>query len=648
MSHRRILIVLQLLSLFVLMTAGWSQAQEATPFPTTTPIPVEPLVTQDSAAPGLGNSNVTPMLIITPTLAATPAPAQPQPEATEAVSAEVPLLTLPDSPVCPALVQESFTAAEQVCVGIAPGEGCIGNGTVETVFASAVEGLQFSAPGNRVRLNSIKEMYVRTSNTSGNIWSVVSGRLELASTDGALPVAVTTLIFGDVTLIDTGEVVSSSAYSGTVLAQFGMNVRRTPDSNGAIVWQLSAAEQITVTGRTPDREWLRIVIPNQFAGVGWVYAPYVEVDGGVDQLPFVTVDSPAPQLSAPDFGPLQSLEMLSALTPPDCDPSVPDSGMLLQTPNGVPDNVRIRINGAVIEWNGTIFVQGLSDALQINLLEGQMSVTGIGETATTSAGNIIFVPMNADLQPAAPSVLTALDLAIVNTLPLRLLPRVFVVNTMVFVDSSTESEDSTAQILCGLRIPDEVRNLRTGPGTDYPVQRVAQPGEMLSGAGQARDPLGYVWYQTNEGGWIRIDAVSASEPCASLPAVQAPPPPQPTATPTNDPALRALSSSTLGAVTCPGGQVSTSTTWDGSDLFVALGGTWTVSAGTTVTFSTQGGQLRPEFGSYIRLIAEDGSTIAESGSGRELRLTFDQNRTFTARFSAGNGDLVLIAARCDG
>jgi uncharacterized protein YraI len=625
-------------ALTALLLSAPAQAQDSTPTPT--PIPVEPVITQQSAAPALDQNAATPLQ------AATPAP-ESTPQAQTADSSQ-PTSTLPD-PVCPALVQESFTAAEQVCAGIAPGEGCIGNGTVETIFAGNVDGGEFSSPGNRIRLTSIRELYVRTAGTAGNVWSVVSGRIELSSTDGALPVAVSSLIFGDATLIDTGEVASSSAFSGTVLAQFGMNVRRAPDANATAIWQLSAGEQIVVTGRTADREWLRMVIPNQFAGVGWVYAPYIEVAGGVDQLPFVTEQSPAPQLVAPEFGPLQSLEFLSAVTPPDCDPAIPDSGILLQTPNGVPDEVRIRFNGAIIAWNGTLFVQGLSDALQVSVLEGQANITALGETVAVSAANVAFIPMNADLQPAAPTVVTALDLSVADTLPLSLLPRGFVVLPADAEEPVAESGEQTSPASnpqsCTLTIPDDVRNLRTGPGVEYPVQRVAQPNETLTAIGQNTAPGGYVWYQTSENAWIRIDAVSASEGCASLPTVAAPPIPP---TPTADPSLRTLSSDALGAVVCPGGQVNTSTTWDGSDFSVALGGTWTVSAGTTVTFSTQGGQLRPEFGSYIKLIAADGSTIAESLSGRELRLTFDQNRTFTARFSAGNGDLVVIAARCDG
>jgi hypothetical protein len=94
--------------------------------------------------------------------------------------------------------------------------------------------------------------------------------------------------------------------------------------------------------------------------------------------------------------------------------------------------------------------------------------------------------------------------------------------------------------------------------------------------------------------------------------------------------------------------VSASGTSNGSDFTIALGGTWTATAGTIATFSTQGGQLRPEVGDYIQIIDENGTFIAGSDQGRTLQVTFDQTRNFFARFSAANGDVVIMEVVCNG
>jgi len=196
---------------------------------------------------------------------------------------------------------------------------------------------------------------------------------------------------------------------------------------------------------------------------------------------------------------------------------------------------------------------------------------------------------------------------------------------------------------CTLTAPD-VRNIRSGPGTDYDIVRSLQAGNTVTGIGQTRDADGFPWYQVSDG-FIRLDAVNANAACGELPSVTPPPTEVPEATDTPEGAL--FQSTELGTVACPGGQVSASGTSDGSEFFITLGGEWTIGAGTTATFSTQGGLLRPELGDYIQLVTSDGTVIAGSNDGRVLTVAFDQQQTFTARFSAANGDVVVMSARCD-
>jgi len=471
---------------------------------------------------------------------------------------------------------------------------------------------------------------------------------------------VQTLAFGNVTIEDEGRVSGGGAQNATVIAGRGMNVRREPGTQGVVVWQLQSGEEVIATGRSADREWIRIQIPNRFQGIGWVYAPYLEVEGGADSLPTVNANSPAPELSAPEFGPMQAIALETANFPAECT-AAPPSGLLMQTPSGLPDEVRLQVNGAEITFNGAIFLQATAaTALQVYVLEGTATVTAAGTSANAGAATFITVTLDADSNASGAPLAAPFPVADFESLPIRLLDRQFVLSaTPAQPDGDTTSAEGFATPttaagfgtplptatpeVCTLTAPD-VRNVRSGPSTDFEIVRVLQAGESVTGIGQTRDVDRFPWYQTASG-YIRLDAVDASAACANLPSVT--PPPTEVPAETDTPEAGVFESTTLGAVACPGGQVSTSGTSDGSELFISLGGEWTIGAGTTATFSTQGGLLRPELGSYIQLVTLDGTVIAESNDGRVLTVNFDQQQTFTARFSAANGDVVVMSARCD-
>jgi len=649
-----------LLMLILLPVSAQDQPPPLPPTVTPTPIPIIPAVTEDTSAPSLPVTAPT----ITPTQI--PQDAAVQPEVTAEAGADSAPDTLPPvESTCPTLVQPAFTATQQICSGINPGQVCVGNGSVSSVPNAEIESFSFAQPGDITAFTNLDELSLRTSSSPNSVWAVVNGSLQLASTDGDTVANTQTLIFGDVTISDTGQQVSGTAQSGTVLAQRGMNVRRSPQNSGVVVWQLSAAQEIIVTGRTPDLQWLRIEIPSRFGGVGWVFAPFIEVAGGDETLPFVNADSPPPQLEAPDFGPMQSFTLLSATTPETCGPDIPDSGLLLQSPSGLPDAARVRINDVELQFNGTMFVQAQANAaMRISVLEGEVAAITDANPVNATVGSRIIVQLNANLEANSAPTVTTFNIAELAALPIQLLARQFALDTEFTGEAQTQSDSSadtdTTQTepgggfgtppptatpaICTLTAVGQVRNVRSGPSTEFPVSSVLQPGERVRGIGQNSDTFNFTWYQT-ESGWIRFDTVDSTEACINLPQAAAPPLPQPTATPTPDASSPGLTSSELGDV-CAQGSVSASRSSDGTTLALQLGGMWTANAGTTVTFSTQGGQLRPELGDFIQLNTTDGMVIARSNDGRTLSVTFTETTTFTANFSAGNGDLVVMSATC--
>jgi len=618
-------------------------AQDAT----ATPIGVAPEATEDdSAAPSLPDNF--------------PSVDQPEDtspestveaEATAAVDGETaaPEISVDAIQSCPVAIQESFTAVEILCSDVTSGEACVGNGTVDSVFGADVDSA-FSQANDRTQITSLDQLILN----SGSTWTVVRAGLELPTVDGASIVTATMFAYGNLTLTDTGRVAAGGAQNGTVIAANGMNVRRDPGAEGVVVWQLGGGQEITVTGITADREWIRIVIPNEFAGTGWVYAPYIDVEGGADSLPIVTVNSAVPDLTPPEFAPGQSFELLSALPPTDCDETVPVSGLLLQSPSGTPASLKIQINSAEIQFNGTIFIQAQAgEVLRVSVLEGE--ATGIfgGSQATAAVNNRINLPLDINLVVNGAPSSEAFSSSELPGIPTRLLPR----NIAFGLDDAVEEDDSTSAGFgtpqptepleaCILTAPDEVRNIRAGASTEFEVIQVLQPGETIEANGLAVGELNLIWFQTVNGGWIRVDTIQSSASCSSLLEVEPPALPDPTEVP-EDAVSSGLTTSQLAEITCDGTAITGSTTSDGTDISVSIGGTWTASAGTTVTFTTQGGLLRPEFGSLIKLIAEDGTVVGESGEGRSLTITFEADTVFEARFSAANGDTVVMAASCE-
>lgn len=65
-------------------------------------------------------------------------------------------------------------------------------------------------------------------------------------------------------------------------------------------------------------------------------------------------------------------------------------------------------------------------------------------------------------------------------------------------------------------------NLRTGPGTGYATGGTFESGQETTGTAQFLDNNNFIWWQLEDGLWIREDLVDESEDCAQLPVGEAP------------------------------------------------------------------------------------------------------------------------------
>ena len=64
-------------------------------------------------------------------------------------------------------------------------------------------------------------------------------------------------------------------------------VRRGPGINFAVIMNLQRGQQVDVVGRSVDRQWLQIVVPERPTERGWVSQELLAVEGDVNSLPDV-------------------------------------------------------------------------------------------------------------------------------------------------------------------------------------------------------------------------------------------------------------------------------------------------------------------------------------------------------------------------
>lgn len=678
----------RLLTLAILLCLGVITAQAQDGVPT---IPVGGGST--SNVPGLG---ITPFATTTPVLdadiAATPGTGGPAVPAAQSQTG---------TRICPALVD--YEAVPIVCDSLAGDEACVGQGTVSASPLTENANFSFSQPGDRTRLTELGELTLQSLSSEADVWTVVVANQAFNTNDPNLSASAvaTMLLIGDVSIANAGEQFTSGAATAQVLGALGINVRRRPTGSAEGVWQLLPGEQVLTTGRLENNEgrWIRITIPNRFEGVGWVFGEYLKVTGDADNLPIVREDSPVQVVtdaSAPEYGPMQSFNLLSGVTDSSCM-GTPDSGLLIQTPNGIgPESgAKLRVNGVEIVVNGTIFIQAQANvSLRLTVLEGEASVTANGSTQQAAAVSQVAVTMGANLEPVNAPTTVQPDTAKIEALPVDLLDRTFLLDDTIAVptgdtgqqgsmtgttdtsepiassDISSAAAQPTAQSNepCILSAGTRTRNIRIAPDIDAAVAGTFQSGTTLPSSNVVRDAKfsTVYWYEV-EAGFMRYDTVIASASCTALVNVILPTAPQPTleptvqasidqtataqpstaAAPTNTPGGSSLTSSEIGEV-CgqPNGRTASAAQSAGA-VDVAVGGTWTVSAGAKVLITVEGvSRVRNDYGDIFRIVYNNDQILANSAAQKEIEVTFPDTRSFQIRVGASEGELVILRAIC--
>lgn len=64
-------------------------------------------------------------------------------------------------------------------------------------------------------------------------------------------------------------------------------VRRSPGINFAVITNLKQGDKVDIVGRSPDRQWFQIILPDQTRDRGWVAQEFLQPESDTFALPEV-------------------------------------------------------------------------------------------------------------------------------------------------------------------------------------------------------------------------------------------------------------------------------------------------------------------------------------------------------------------------
>ncbi len=313
---------------------------------------------------------------------------------------------------CPAIVQFALDTTDAVCRQVGENQICYGHVLVDATPRLGVQNLSFEQEGDTAPLVDVEAIRLSPMNMELGTWGVALLSLQ-AYLQYAEPENVTFILFGDVELENTSEMVTSIPVR--IRANEFVNARLYPASNAGVIETLLPGQTLAAKGRVADGSWIRAVLPAT-GRVGWVDARYVVTDG--DLMTLDVVDQRTPY-----YGPMQAFYYRSGVEDSLC-PESPESGMLIQTPEGVAE-VTLLVNEVSIDMRATAFVQAQpGQSMTFGVLDGWAEVTVDGRRQPVFAGTQVSIPLGEDLaavgpasapQPYDPGKMATLPVAMLDT-----------------------------------------------------------------------------------------------------------------------------------------------------------------------------------------------------------------------------------------
>lgn len=319
---------------------------------------------------------------------------------------------------CPEIVKAAWENVDRLCVDAGRNKACYGHVLLNAQPQPHVQHFAFDQEGQIVDVIDLQSLRLSTMDMLNGYWGVALMRIQANLPASTPDKNVSLLLFGDVEIESGGEalavaeVVNDSRFNA-------INVRYRPTTQSPVIGVLRDGEIVTATGRLPDSSWVRVQLPDR-ATAGWISAPLIAAADGDDEaiqsLAEVTPESTY-------YGPMQAFYFQSGLNDAVC-PEAPNSGILIQTPEGVAE-ITLLINEVDIQMGSTVYFQGYEDSdMTISVVEGHAIVTAQGETRMAVAGTRISVPMGEGMVPAGPpSPPVPYDMSELMALPVSVMGR---------------------------------------------------------------------------------------------------------------------------------------------------------------------------------------------------------------------------------
>ncbi|MBN2471048.1 MAG: SH3 domain-containing protein [Anaerolineae bacterium] len=388
---------------------------------------------------------------------------------------------------CPEIVQLALDNVNALCGILGEGEACYGHVLVDATPHFGIDDLNFSQEGDIEELLKLRAIRLSPMDTLSGQWGVAMMKLR-AYMDYADPEPVTFLLFGD---IDIENNIERNAMIDITAVAYS-NVRLRPSANAGVIGVLPPGQTTWANGRSENNEWVRVALPDS-GRVGWTYVPNLTSDEPIESLSIATADGPY-------FGPMQAFFLRSGVDDAAC-PESPQSGLLIQTPEGVAE-ITLLVNEVNIQLQATAYVQADPGGdMTIGVLSGSGWVEAGGVYQPIFAGSQVTIPLGEDLvysdapQPPEPyeaETLTGLPLELLDT-PIEPAPPI----SQTLLDSLlAQAEEALIAELTGTSPSSTTTGDSTGEGATAPdglppgLEGVVPPGMGGTPPGQGGTPPG--------------------------------------------------------------------------------------------------------------------------------------------------------------
>ncbi len=304
---------------------------------------------------------------------------------------------------CPQLVESAVDRLDQFCVDTGRNEICYGNDSVSLTALNDAP-ITWQAPGDIASITNIQK--IRTSPMQvPDVWGLALMRIQANLPDTLPGQNVTFLLFGDTSIDYNQNAILTASATGEI------NVRDGASPTASIISGLESGDVVDLVGRNETSDWVYFATDG---AVGWISAPLLIIDGDIETLNILPDDYS--EIDA--VPPTQAFYFSTGIGDSACN-EAPDSGILVQTPEGV-GTIELTMNEVNIQLGSTVFMQAeRGHAFWIYVLEGEATMTAFNTTRVIPAGAFSYVLIDEELRASSEPIFPeAYEQDRVNHLPI--------------------------------------------------------------------------------------------------------------------------------------------------------------------------------------------------------------------------------------